>query len=637
VDGPSFGCQPSGLVIRHIEGPLAGQQQYFPDGVETITFGRPPQKTDVAYPRSYTRVGRLHLLLNRNPKKPGIYSVELTPEHYVEINGVEANEGMLVPSGGTFRLGDEDGPTFSVAIERVEAGEVTEIKRAPTPVRKVVQQQGRELEWTKKIGTYALGALTACLLIVAGWVTYRDFRYEQALVQITADLAAADAKVSKLAKKDIPQEAQDALQAAVYLVAKLEDDEPVGQATAWAFEPDKLATNAHVTEAIKGHEKDFILIGPNKERITIDRVESHPGYLAFKNYKDVLGRMEGDKFEPLNVINEYDVGIIHPAAALPADPETGKPATLELATKEDLEALKPGAPVASVGFPIEGLVASLVVTEAPSQLRFGNISSLTDVFMCKAEPEHRLLIQHTVPVAGGVSGSPLIDQSGKVIGIVNGGNTAKVLKAAPASKADADVETDAIRIPSAALINFAQRVDLLKDMLDGDADQELASDQDYWKLAAKKFASYFEAATKAFIALAAERYGVSGATRQELAKGTLKPRKAGAMSFASATHSKELEPGHLYGFIADAESGVRIALNVKKQGTAEFLRDEKDPRKTSVPELAPTAWVTVKERTPVDIDVLGMTEQTAAYALYVYDWTDPTEIPAGEASAEAKQ
>jgi hypothetical protein len=45
VDGPSFACFPSGLLIRHIEGPLAGQKQYFPRGVRTITFGRPPDNT----------------------------------------------------------------------------------------------------------------------------------------------------------------------------------------------------------------------------------------------------------------------------------------------------------------------------------------------------------------------------------------------------------------------------------------------------------------------------------------------------------------------------------------------------------------------------------------------------------------
>ena len=39
--------------------------------------------------------------------------------------------------------------------------------------------------------------------------------------------------------------------------------------------------------------------------------------------------------------------------------------------------------------------------------------------MCRTDPAHRLLIQHSVPVTGGASGSPLIDPSGKVIGIVD--------------------------------------------------------------------------------------------------------------------------------------------------------------------------------------------------------------------------
>lgn len=628
VDGPRFEVLFPGLTIKHLEGPLAGQHQYFPDSVETIAFGRPPQKTEVSYPPKYTKVGRLHLLLNRN--KPGIYSVELTPKHYVEINGVEANEGMLVPLDGIFRLGDEDGPTFRAIVEKpVEAGEVTEIKRAPTPVREVVQKHAEELEWTKKIGGYALAGLAALLLTVSGVVTYRDFRHEQHFAQLRADLVAAEAKVSQLAEKQIPTEAQKALRAAVYLVAKIEGDNTIGQATAWAFEPAKLATNAHVTEAIKGHEDDFVLIGPNGDKIKIAKVESHPGYATFKDYKQTLGRQTGDTFKPLDVINEYDVGIITPAEPLPAGPD-GKVAVLERAAQNYVEGLEPGAAVASVGFPIEGMAASSVVTEAPGALRFGNISALTDVFMCKAEPEDLLLIQHSVPVTGGVSGSPLIDSSGMVIGIVNGGNTATVLKAAG--------EDEKVRIPSAALINFAQRVDLLEDMLSGAVDQELAADQSYWKEAAQRFASYFEGANEAFVALAAERYGVSGVEKKEFAKGTLKPRKPGAMSFVSAMHSMVLEPGHLYGFIADAESGVRIALNVKKQGTTEFLRDKKDPRQTSVPELAPTAWVTVQEPTPVEIGVLAMTAQPADYTIYVYDWTNPAlDVPATDASAEARQ
>jgi hypothetical protein len=290
---------------------------------------------------------------------------------------------------------------------------------------------------------------------------------------------------------------------------------------------------------------------------------------------------------------------------------------------------------------MEGMTGTMVVTDAPSQLRFGTISSLTDVFMCKAEPGHRLLIQHTVPVAGGVSGSPLIDSSGMVIGVVSGGTTAKALRevadkvaegeAAEAETEDKDKtkekETESFRIPSAAMINFAQRADLLADLKDGVAESELATDQVYWDQAAQKFVSYFVAAAKAFVDLAGNRYGVNDPVRKEIGSGTLEPRKTGSFSFVSATSSYVLEPGHIYGFIADAKSGVRLALNVRKAGSDEFLRDAKDPRQESVPELAPNAWVTVTEPTKVEIEISGLISQPAKYALYVYDW-DSAGVPA---------
>ncbi len=367
------------------------------------------------------------------------------------------------------------------------------------------------------MGAYALGSLAALLLALGGWDYYRDIQHQQDIARLATDLSAAGDRVSANAAEEIQGAASKALNA-VYLVARKEGANETGQATAWAFEPDRLATNAHVTEAIKGHEKEFVLIAPNGERIAIERVESHPGYLAFKAYKATQGRMSGDSFKPLDVINEYDVGIIYPAGPLPPDPATGAPVTLDLATEDEIAALEPTEAVAMVGFPIEGLAATMVVTEAPSTVQFGYISRLTDVFMCKADPDHRLLIQHSVPVTGGVSGSPLIDKSGKVIGIVNGGNTASVLKTAAKDKDPDQAKTDeaaqpeTFRIPNAALINFAQRIDLLDELRTGAAARELAADEEYWDQAAKKFVNYFASATNDFVALAAERYGVSGAS-----------------------------------------------------------------------------------------------------------------------------
>jgi hypothetical protein len=618
--GPTFEALMPGVTIQHLEGPLKGQHQHFGLDADTITFGRPDQRTDISYPQTYDSVGRLHFSLKKTG--PGTYCVLLTPGHYVAVNGTEADNNAVVQSGSTFRLGGDTGPSFSVVIEQPQVGGIkTKPNKPQTLVRK-------ELHKTKQQGTYALATLAVLIFALGGYASYRNWRYDQELAMLTQDITDAKAKASALAENEIPKDATKALQAAVYLVAKKEGGGETPEATAWAFASDKLATNAHVTEAIKGHEKEFELIAPNGDRIDIKSVTSHPAYLIFSNYKGTQGKLRWGKFKPLDLINEYDVGIIDidPETPLPVDSVTGKPVTLELAPVDHVKALEPGAAVASVGFPTENVAASTVAVEAPGTLHFGNISSLTDVFMCRADQDHRLLIQHSVPVTGGASGSPLIDSSGKVIGIVNGGN-------ATVFKDEKQSANDKLRIPSAVLINFALRIDSLVDLADGEAAQNLAADRFYWEAAAQKFDSYFEGAAKDFVALAAERYGVADATTVEIGKGTLEPRKAGALSFVSASYQFEAEPGHVYGFIAEAKSGVLIGINVKKKGTSEFLRDEKDPRKTNEPELAPTVWLTVKEKTPVEIDVGSLTSQPADYVLRAYIWDEPN--PAGPSAADA--
>ena len=113
LGGPTFACSPSGVMVKHIDGPLAGQQQYFPSGVETITFGRSPDKTDVSYPGDYTKVGRTHFSLKKN--NLGAYCVELFPKLYVEIDGEPAKNQAPVKSGSTFRTRRSKRPDLRVS------------------------------------------------------------------------------------------------------------------------------------------------------------------------------------------------------------------------------------------------------------------------------------------------------------------------------------------------------------------------------------------------------------------------------------------------------------------------------------------------------------------------------------------
>jgi hypothetical protein len=621
--GPTFRVLLPGITIRHLTGRLAGQTQYFDPGVEQIAFGRPPGVVDVAYPPDDADVGRVHFSLKRT--KTGAYCVELTEGHYVAIDGIEAENGQVVSSGSTFRLANKQGPTFVIDIRKADAGGVKTKENLPQiPLRKRVEKAIKE-------GAYALTTIAVVVLGTSYYFYHQQQVQNAQLAALGKDLEVSNKKVAARAKQEFSQDVLERLEAAVYLVAKEEDQSEEAEGTAWAFAPNLLATNAHVTQAIMGHEDEFFLVAPDGTHIKIKNVVSHPGYAAFGKYKATQGTTRYGNFTPLDLMSEYDVGIIEidPSTPLPVDAKIGQPVTLEMASDEQLKALAPGTPVASVGFPVENLVGSATATKAPATLHFGFVSSLTDVFMCRTDPAHRLLIQHSVPVAGGASGSPLIDPSGKVIGLVNGGNTT-VMKSE-------DSATGKTRAPNAALVNFAQRVDLLRELADGKAADELAQDEAYWNKTAEQFDHYFDVAVKAFKDLAAQRYKVGEGQDTLVGNGVLDAGDAKSFKLVQKTYTIDATPGHIYGFIADAEGGVPIGINVKKKGTDEFLRDAKDPRQSSELELAPTAWITVTEPTPLEVIVWSLVTQPAKYALHAYTWDEPTTPAAGSPTAESRQ
>ncbi len=303
---------------------------------------------------------------------------------------------------------------------------------------------------------------------------------------------------------------------------------------------------------------------------------------------------------------------------------------LELASQQELEALAPGMAVASAGFPYENIKGSATATKAPPVLHFGFISSLTDVFMSRTDPAHALLIQHSVPVTGGASGSPLIDASGKVIGIVNGGNTNVIDGAGDGGK---------LRMSNAVQINYAQRVDLLEKLETDSARKVADTDRAYWEKMKAQFDNLFDMALAAFKELAASRYKVGEGKEATLGDGELNPGDGKAIKLVQQTFTVDAVPGRIYGFIADAESGVPIAINVKKSGTDEFLRDAKDDRKSSEPSQAPTAWVTVSEPTTLDVTVWSLTRLPAKFSLRQFTWEQPktSETPQADSRPAASQ
>jgi len=104
------------ITIRHLSGPLTGQEHSFGDDRERIVIGRDPELCQVVYPPEYTVVGREHVAFLR--RLSGDYGIDVLGNHYTQVNGGAGIPDASVPNGGVFVLGRQGGPSFLVNIDR---------------------------------------------------------------------------------------------------------------------------------------------------------------------------------------------------------------------------------------------------------------------------------------------------------------------------------------------------------------------------------------------------------------------------------------------------------------------------------------------------------------------------------------
>lgn len=214
---------------------------------------------------------------------------------------------------------------------------------------------------------------------------------------------------------------------------------PIG--TAWAFESNLFATNAHVVEAMekvakKGPEIPFFIAinqRPDK-RLRVAGFRKHPKY----------GQLEA-RFDGKTPISAFDLGLIRTTEA--------PPATFTLASRAQLEALRSGTRIAFVGFPMESLAGANLDVQMPiATMQSGIVTSVSDNYFGDSGFENNRLIRHSLPATGGASGSPIFTPDGAVVAILWGIN---MQPGVVASRDGFVVERD----PSAALVNFAERID----------------------------------------------------------------------------------------------------------------------------------------------------------------------------------
>ena len=431
------------IRLTAVGGPLDGQIFEFAKVTPRIAIGR-LENSDIRFPPEFRSVSRAHctIVLEGNRYR-------LRHDEPVYIDGHEALRDEELPRNCVVRLGGADGPGFKVEWNVLSEGPTTEApykQRRLTPARAAI----RTAAHTRMLAAVAIGLV---VLMAAGIGAYLLTRPES----ITATLAAARPSV-------------------YHVEFRRKDGFKISEATAWVVAPDTLATNAHVVgdieNALKNGAKAYVRSSvPPYEVFEIASALKHPHYDRFRKSVDYYVPVaQGGRL--IGAILAYDVGLLRVA------PGTKLAPPLKLASPETLEALAAGQEIGYLGFPNERMSAGGVNVAQPTpQMLVARISAMTDFFLAEGAPKDRLLIQHSLPGTGGASGSPVFNSRGEVIGLFNAVNFIFL-----------PVNGQTVRIPT-TLVNFAQRVDLIQELLEAKGDSLTTSRDAEWRSRLEKLPS----------------------------------------------------------------------------------------------------------------------------------------------------
>jgi hypothetical protein len=583
------------LIIKHLTGPLAGTENRFESNIERVVFGR-QLDCQVVYPPEEAPVARHHFALVRKPS--GHWTFDLFGGPFVAVNGTPADPGEPVPSDAKIELGHRGGPSFAVIMEAD--------KRADNFVPTALQEEDEGPRRTAARAWRIAAAGVVVAVVAVGGVGYSYYRgsvesarFQQALSHL-AEVQARDASLR------IDAAVRAHLAKSVYVVAlRDKDGRAIGQGTAWPVGPRLLATNGHVAvlrEALQAGESMIVRSpGVNGKTYTVTGHEIHPGYREFTGFVTqdpifVAGFRGNDQFLA-SMSSCYDVALLKVDEDLPAAD------IFELATADDLAKLDIGSVIATAGYPMEGISGSSAqVIAASPDMHIGTVTAATDFFALPASIEHRRLIHHDLPSAGGQSGSPIVGPHGRVVALLNAGNII--------------TQQGGGRAPSAALINYGQRADMLRDLMSGQAEGRLAEDRKYW---AQQMA-FFKRGIDVFIPAILEKVKPSPESTPEVASDqtfTLseqtRVKRPDGSTQRQLSHTLSMPAGSPYSVIAYAQktahiemyvmNGTEIAQKATEMRWYPYIRVEQQADDQSL-----NVWIV----SPKDEDV--------TYTLRVYRW-----------------
>lgn len=444
----------TGLRIRVLEGQTVdGRTEFeFPavPGAydQRIVIGRDPDHCQIVFVDElrHQGLGNEHLALRRSL---GQYQIDLNTRNPVLLDGKKTFEEKELSGTRVLQLGR------GVKLEVTVVDNRTETAFDDHPIQ---QPEEVALGNRRLLGGVAVGV--ALLALGGSWLMWR---------QSQADRALRDMSESTVSSAILDRAARS-----VYLIVRKSEDggeDAVG--TGWSGPGGVIVTNAHVVEGIPSSPEGVRWVArsaaPPHAEHAITRIAVHPGYEAFARFllanKPVQEHVASPD-EGVGLAGACDVAVLaveKSAALAPA---------LPIASREKLKELRAGDAVATVGFPAEGLEATPILLAAPVPVRHrGFLVRVTDFFMRQRDDGENQLVQHGLPTVGGSSGSPIIDTDGEVVAVANGGNMAFVA-------GSGDGATNRI---ASQVVNFAQRADLVLDLLEKTADSRVADYVAMWK------------------------------------------------------------------------------------------------------------------------------------------------------------
>ncbi len=593
----AFEC---GVRITQISGAGAGQAVEFPVEHNEILVGRDETWANFVLPKADCLASRRHLLIRR--QADGEWEVVRQPDKYTDINGRPVSSRAKLNDEDEIALGNaKDGPKLRFELLQPSPGQLERLRSWISDKTTELQEKipsTSELVTQLRRHVVLVAVCLAVAVVGGGFGLVKLFADIDELARITELLAQEEAQA-----REQPADWRDwaeTLHAAAHVVVAKRGDLEWPVATAWPVSPTRMITNAHVVDELRGRE-DLKIVVRSPGRVTewpIADMIPHPAHSVFNAFlrqkADRIGTRTPDGgFRHVRLPGAYDLAILELAPGSNAGP------VLRPLLPEEAGNLRVGQRIAFAGYFLRGIEGGERAAEdAVPRVHFGEISARTNFFMRLADGDQGRLIHNTIPITGGTSGGPVIDERGRVIAVISSGTVVNVPKPGAAGE-----QKEANRVPSAALVNYAQRADLLHQFLDDLSSFDVAAEQAaYWEPELAGFDTFGEYILTQFLADVSNRdtrtfRAVREPVHMEVGRG-----------FEVRKFALDLEAGRGYAIMAFSLSSEAVQLRLGDAGQEDHT-NRGDPARLVF---------TARASRTVELDVLTSSREPTSFQLFIY-------------------